>query len=253
MSDFWDWLVHLSDNLQSGILSLVESWWIYPSIWGVSFVDAIFPVVPSESVVIGASSAWQAVGQPILPLVFVAGALGAWCGDQTAYLIGTKVNIRHIKFFRRPKVLSALDWAEHSLETRGTLYIIAGRFIPMGRVAVNLSAGALRYPHRRFMGVDAIAATIWAAWGVLIGTAAASLLGDNLLLSISVGIAGGIVLGLVVDRVLSLFGVTAPDMPDVTAEEDAESQDGDRDNSDAEGSGGEDGVAEDRATRRDER
>lgn len=224
MNSIWDWLVHLSDHLQSGILSLVESWWIYPSIWGVSLVDAIFPVVPSESVVIGAASAWQSVGKPILPLVFIAAAFGAWCGDQTAYFIGTKVNIRHIRFFRRPKVLAALDWAEHALETRGTLYIIAGRFIPMGRVAVNLSAGALHYPHRRFMGVDAVAASIWAGWGILIGTAAASLLGDNLLLSIAVGITGGIVLGLLVDRVLSLFGLTAPSMPDLAEEIQAEDE-----------------------------
>lgn len=218
MSSLWDWIVHLSDHLESGILSLVESFWIYPSVFGVSLVDAVFPVVPSESVVIGSASAWQSVGQPILPLLFVVAAAGAWAGDQITYFIGTKVDIRTIRFFHRPKVIAALDWAEHSLQTRGTLYIIAGRFIPMGRVAVNLSAGALRYPRRRFMSVDAVAASIWAAWGILIGTVAASLLGDRLLLSIAVGIVGGIVLGLAVDRVLSLFGLTAPELPDLAVE-----------------------------------
>ena len=213
MSGIWDWLVHLSGNVEMGILDLVESLWIYPSVFAVSLIDAVIPVVPSESVIIGAASAWQSVGKPILPLLFLAGAAGAWCGDQTAYFIGTKVDVRHVKFFKRPKILAALDWAEHALEHRGTLYIIAARFIPMGRVAVNLSAGALRFPRRRFMAVDAVATSVWAAWGILIGTAAASLLGDNLLLSIAAGITGGIVLGFAVDKVMRLLGLSAPELP----------------------------------------
>ena len=218
MSDFWDWLVHLSSNVEHGILELVDSLWIYPSVFTVSLIDAVFPVVPSESVIIGAASAWQSVGQPILPLLFLAGATGAWCGDQTAYYIGTKVDIRHIKVFRRPRILAALDWAEHALESRGTLYLIAARFIPMGRVAVNLSAGALGFPRRRFMGIDAIAVTIWAGWGILVGTVAASLFEDNLLLSIAAGITGGVVLGFAVDKAMALAGLSAPELPPLAEE-----------------------------------
>ena len=215
MSSFWDWVVHLSANLESGILSLVESIWIYPSVFAVSLIDAVIPVVPSESVIIGSAAAWQSSGHPNLLFLFVAGAAGAWCGDQTAYFIGTRIDVRTIKVFRRPRVLAALDWAEHALERRGALYIIAARFIPMGRVAVNLTAGALRYPHRRFMAVDAVATSIWAGWGILIGTVAASLLGDNLLLSIAVGITGGVVLGFGVDKLMTLLGLAAPEMPDL--------------------------------------
>ncbi len=228
MHDFWDWLVHLSGTVEDGILELVDSLWIYPSVFAVSLIDAVFPVVPSESVIIGAASAWQSVGKPILPLLFLVGAAGAWCGDQIAYSIGTKVDIRHIKLFRRPKILAALDWAEHALETRGTLYIIAARFIPMGRVAVNLSAGALGFPRRRFMGVDAIAVTIWAGWGILIGTVAASLFQDNLLLSIAAGITGGVLLGFAVDKAMTLAGLSAPELPPLADEiaEDAPAEPG---------------------------
>ncbi len=218
MSTFWDWVTGLSAHLESGILALVESMWIYPSVFAVSLLDAVIPVFPSESVIIGSASAWQSIGHPNLFILFVMGAIGAWCGDQTAYFIGTRVDVRNIKVFRRPKVLAALDWAEHALEHRGALYIIAARFIPMGRVAVNLTAGALRYPRRRFMAVDAFATSIWAGWGILIGTVAASLLGDNLLLSIAVGITGGVLLGLAVDKVMTLLGLAAPEMPDLAGE-----------------------------------
>lgn len=218
MSTFWDWVTNLSAHLNSGILSLVESIWLYPSVFAVALLDAVIPVFPSESVVIGSASAWQSIGHPNLLFLFLVAAAGAWCGDQTAYFIGTRVDVRTIKFFRRPKVLAALDWAEHSLEHRGALYVIAARFIPMGRVAVNLTAGALRYPHRRFMAIDAVATSIWAAWGILIGTVAASLLGDNLLLSIAVGVTGGVILGFAVEKVMALFGLAAPEMPDLAGE-----------------------------------
>jgi len=218
MSGLWDWVIHLSDHVESGILALVESIWIFPSIFAVSLIDAVIPVVPSESVIIGSAAAWQSSGHPNLILLFVAGAAGAWCGDQTAYFIGTRIDVRTIKLFRRPRVLAALDWAEHALERRGALYIIAARFIPMGRVAVNLTAGALRYPHRRFMAVDAVATSIWAGWGILIGTVAASFLGDNLLLSIAVGITGGVALGFAVEKLMSFLGLAAPEMPDLADE-----------------------------------
>jgi membrane protein DedA with SNARE-associated domain len=222
MNGIWDWLVHLSSAVEEGILALVDSLWIYPSVFAVALIDAIFPVVPSESVIIGAASAWQSVGKPILPLLFLAGATGAWCGDQITYYIGTKVDVRHVKLFKRPKILAALDWAEHALEHRGTLYIIAARFIPMGRVAVNLSAGALGFPRRRFMGIDAVAVTIWAGWGILIGTVAASVFEDNLLLSIAAGITGGVVLGFAVDKLMSLLGLRAPELPPLSEEMDDE-------------------------------
>jgi len=220
VNDVWDWILHISGNLETGLLNLVDSWWIYPGIWAFALTDAVIPVVPSESVVILVSTTSQQVGQPLLPLIFVAAALGAWCGDQIAYLIGNKVDVRNLRVFRRPRVLAALDWAEHALERRGTLYIIAGRFIPMGRLAVNLSAGALRYPHRRFMGVAAIAAAVWASWSILIGTVASSLFGHdaNPLLPVVVGVVGGVVMGLAVDRVLRLFGLSAPELPDLADE-----------------------------------
>lgn len=218
MSDFWDWLLHLSDTIEAGILSLVESVWIYPAIYGVSLVDAVIPMVPSESVIIATASAWRSVGEPVLALVFLAGAAGAWSGDQIAYFVGTKVDVRRIRFFRKPRVLAALDFAEQSLEKRGTLYIIAARFIPMGRVAVNLSAGALRFPRKRFMAVDAMAAVIWAGWGILIGTVAASIFHGNVVVSVIAGIVGGVVLGLGIDYLMRLVGLTPPELPDLTGE-----------------------------------
>ena len=221
MSDtsFTDWILHFSSTVEEGVLALSESLWIYPGLFAVSLIDAIFPVVPSESVVIATSTASYQTGSPILVLIFLCAALGAWCGDQLAYLVGARFDVRRWKIFKRGRWLRTLDWAETQLERRGTTFIIAARFIPMGRVVVNLTAGALRYPHRRFMGVDAVAVTMWAAWSIALGTIAGAVLPeDNLLLSIIVGVVAGVVLGILVDRVLAWIGFQQPELPDLAGD-----------------------------------
>lgn len=215
MSEFWNWLIHFSSNVEDLVLAWSDSLWIYVGVFALSLIDAIFPVVPSESVVIATSVTAASQGTPLLIGIFLTAAAGAWCGDQLAYFIGTKIDVRKISLFKRDRWRKSLDWAEDHLETRGSTFIIAARFIPMGRVVVNLTAGALRYPHRRFMGVDAIAVTIWAAWGIGLGTVAASIFQDKLLLSIVVGIVGGTVLGVFVDKLLNLLGFGPPDLPDL--------------------------------------
>ena len=62
-----------------------------------------------------------------------------------------------------------MRWAERQLEERGGEIIIIARFIPGGRTAVTLSAGALEMRWRRFATFDAIAAVIWASYAALLG------------------------------------------------------------------------------------
>lgn len=225
MNGWWDSLTALVTDVEAYIIAFAETFWLYPGIFAVSLIDAIFPVVPSESVVIASSSAWSQLdngllelSNPMLPAIFLAAVAGAWCGDQLTYLIGSKIDVRRWRLFRSARGIATLNWAEHALEHRGTSFIIAARFIPMGRVAVNLSAGALRYPRRRFMVVDLIAVIIWAAWGVALGTFAGAIFHNNLLLSIVAGVVGGVLLGMLVDKIMERLGVAPPNLPDLAAE-----------------------------------
>lgn len=218
MSDLWDWMIHFGSKVEDLVLTWGESLWVYPGIFMLSLIDGVFPLVPSESVVIATSVTAASEGSPLLIGIFVAAAGGAWCGDQITYLIGTKIDVRKIALFKRERWRRSLDWAETKLESRGSMFIIAARFIPMGRVVVNLTAGALHYPHRRFMAIDALAVTIWAAWGILLGTVAASIFEGKLLLSIAVGIVGGTVLGIFVDKLLSKLGFGTAALPDLAGQ-----------------------------------
>jgi membrane-associated protein len=220
--NLWDWVVHFTSNVEEAILDAAESLWIYFWLFAMSLIDGFFPVVPSETIVIATSTAWKQTGSPLLPLIWISAAAGAWCGDQVSYYLGSKIHIRSFRMFRGPKGQRTLDWAEHALKHRGAAFIIAARFIPFGRVAVNLSAGALGFNRVRFMIIDAIAVSIWATYGVVIGVFAGSLFDNNLLISILVGVAGGIAFGYLVDRILAKFGVKVPDADEAPAVESPE-------------------------------
>ena len=98
----------------------------------------------------------------------------------------------------------AFAWAGAALDRRGAGLILGARFIPVGRVAVNLSAGALRYPWRRFALLTVAAGLCWSAYSIAVGLLAGAWLKDQPLLSAVFGIVLALAIGLVVDRVVAL-------------------------------------------------
>ncbi len=189
--------------MQQWALALVGSPWVFAVLYAFAVVDGFFPPIPSETVVIALASLWASRGSPPLLPVIVLAAAGAFTGDQVAYAIGTRVKVRSLRIFARPRAQQALDWAERSLATRGASFIIAARYIPVGRVAVNMTAGALRYRRRRFVGITALAAITWALYSSAIGIVSGAVLKAHPVIGLLVGVAGGLVIGVVVDWVLS--------------------------------------------------
>ncbi|HWQ23811.1 MAG TPA: DedA family protein [Gaiellaceae bacterium] len=146
------------------------TWWSYFVIGGVALVDAFFPLVPSETVlVIGGNLASS--GDLLLPVVIVAGAAGAVAGDNVSYGLGTWLGEHTIKrWFRSEKSHRRLEWAERTLAERGAYIIVIARFIPGGRTAVTFSAGYVHaLPWRRFIVYDLVAGAIWGTYGGLLG------------------------------------------------------------------------------------
>ncbi|WP_435738784.1 DedA family protein [Cellulosimicrobium sp. PMB13] len=190
------------ENLEAWILALAASGWIYPALLGFATIDGFFPPIPSESVVITLAVSAHATGSPNLLLVLLIAAVGAWTGDQIAFSLGRVVGTDRIAFLRTARGRKAVAWAERALAHRGASFILAARYIPVGRVAVNMTAGAVGYPRRRFMAFSAIAAVTWAIYSVLIGLVAAQWLGHEPLLAMVVGVVIGIAAGFVIDRIL---------------------------------------------------
>lgn len=143
--------------------------WAYAVVLLLAVIDAVLPVVPSETAVITAGVV-AASGHLSLPLVIALASAGAFTGDNLAYGLGRRYGKRLTdRFFRGDKSRQRIEWASVQLDKRGAELIAVGRFIPGGRTAVTLTAGLTRFPWRRFAAFDAIAAIIWAGYAALLG------------------------------------------------------------------------------------
>jgi membrane protein DedA with SNARE-associated domain len=145
------------------------SGWAYGVVVVLALLDAVLPVVPSETSVITAGVV-AAAGRLSLPLIVASAAAGAVAGDNLAYLIGWRFgDAATRRFFRTEKGRGRIAWARRQLRQRGGQLILVGRFIPGGRTVVTLTAGMLRFRWRRFLTFDAAAALAWALYAALLG------------------------------------------------------------------------------------
>ncbi len=136
-------------------------------------LDAVIPVLPSESVIIALGVATAGSADPRIALLVACSALGAFLGDNLSYLLGRRFGPRvERRFFRgekgarRPRRRA---WAERSLQRFGMQLIVVCRFFPGGRTAVTLCCGIVGYPRRRFVVATAAAGLIWASYSFFIG------------------------------------------------------------------------------------
>lgn len=195
----------LLDNIEAWILSMSGALWIYPALFTVTVIDGFFPPIPSESVVITLTVAAQTSGTTWLPGVLIAAILGAWCGDQIAFSIGRRVGTDRVRFLQGRRGKAAVRWARRSLSRRGAAFIIAARYVPVGRIAVNMTAGAVGYSRRRFMEYSAVAAVLWGSYALAMGLVASVWLHEQPLLAMVVGVVLGVVVGLLIERLVHVF------------------------------------------------
>jgi membrane-associated protein len=158
ITDLTDWLDRTSGHK-----------WFLLVILVIALLDSVIPVVPSETcVIIGGVAA--GLGTQNLLAVIAAGAIGAFIGDNCAYMIG----LRASDWFRRraerkPKFARKLAWAQLQILERGGLLLITARFIPGGRTVLTLSCGITRQRRWWFVRWVALATTIWASYSALLG------------------------------------------------------------------------------------
>ncbi len=133
-------------------------------------LDAVLPVLPSETAVIALGVATAGSADPRIALLIACAAAGAFLGDNVCYLLGRRFGPwAERRFFAAGKGAARRAWAERSLRRFGMPLIIVCRFIPGGRTAVTLSCGLIGYSRRRFIIATAIAGTIWAVYCFFLG------------------------------------------------------------------------------------
>jgi membrane-associated protein len=158
ISDFTDWLDEFSSN-----------WWFLLIIFAVALLDSVLPIVPGETTVIAGGVAAGA-GNQNLALVILAGASGAFLGDNLAYSIGHRFEPRVRAWSeRKPSRAIRLESAGNQIKKRGGLLLITARFIPGGRTILTVSSGITAQPRLWFAAWVAVAGTIWATYAAGLG------------------------------------------------------------------------------------
>lgn len=185
------------------ILAAAGSPWVLLVVLLCTIIDSVIPPVPSESLIVGLAAISVTTGEPSLWLLGAVAVTGAVIGDNIAYEIGRRVGTQRFAWMRRPAVVRAMDWAGAALERRVSSAMLAGRFVPVGRIAINMTAGATGIPRRVFRPLSVLAGGTWALYSVAIGSVAGNWVSDNPLLGAVIAIAIGVVVGFVIDAVMT--------------------------------------------------
>ena len=192
-----DWVL---DSLDA----LAGSPWAYALILAVAAVDAFLPVVPSEATVVTAG-VFAAVGDLSLALVIAAAAGGALTGDTASYAGGRLLSGRIGPWLERtPARQRRTERARRLLDRRGAFVVLGARFVPGGRTAVTLTAGAIRFRFLRFGVYAVVAAGLWATYAGLVGYLGGRAFAEQPLVAVGAALGGVALVALLVEAVRRL-------------------------------------------------
>ena len=151
-----------SGDLAAWFAEVPEQWAYVLCLLFVWF-DAVIPIFPGETT-LSAASTLAAGGSLNLWVIMLAGGLGAIFGDTSLFWIARKGSAKmqpHLdKALENPKVRAAWE----SLDRSPGLLIVAGRYVPGMRFAVNASMGLSHMPYRRFLPWSILGAVLWSVY-----------------------------------------------------------------------------------------
>jgi membrane protein DedA with SNARE-associated domain len=142
--------------------------WAPPIVFALAFGESlafISLLIPAWGALVAIGALLGSSGISFWP-VWVAGSLGAACGDWLSYWIGLKLeySVQHIwPLSRHPDLIPR---GERFMEKWGIPGIFIGRFFGPLRASVPLIAGIFEMPYWRFQLANFTSAFVWA--GVLL-------------------------------------------------------------------------------------
>lgn len=143
---------------------------LYVAVAVAAALDALLPVIPSETILISAAVLSARPGGPSVWLLVVAGSAGAIAGDNAMYGLGRGLGERAVRRLAGgPRAAERVRWAASAIRRHGPILVIAARYVPGGRTVVTLAAGTLGMPWRRFIAADIVAGVSWAVYACLLG------------------------------------------------------------------------------------
>lgn len=189
--------------MDDALTALAGSAAALPALFVLVLADAFLVIIPGEVAVTAIAALSASTGQPWLIAVIGVAAAGALAGDLACFAIGRRTGLERWRWMRHPRVARSFSWAGRRLAQRSGTVLFTARFIPFARLAVNLTAGAVRMPISRYLPLAASAAALWALYQCVIGTAIARLLPGPPAVTVIAAVASALALGAVIDLLVS--------------------------------------------------
>ncbi|HET6297730.1 MAG TPA: DedA family protein [Kribbella sp.] len=182
------------------LLSLaMASHWLLLILFVAAAVDAVFPVIPSEGLVITAGMA-AAAGHQNLLLVIVLAMLGSVIGETACYFLGRGSGPALRRWMRRRDARQRMyEKVSNALHTRGGLILMTVRYIPGARMVATLTAGATAYSFRKFLVFTVAGVTIAYTYVALLGYVGGDAFAHDSLKALAFSLSLAAVIGLAVE------------------------------------------------------
>jgi membrane-associated protein len=129
------------DQVSDFVLASAAFPWIYALVFAWVLIDAFFPPVPSDVVVVGLTALSISAGVPNKWALALVAALGAIAGDNISYEIGRRIGVQRWRWMKGPRAERAIGSARTSLQRRPVVLMLTARYVAIGRVAVTMVAG----------------------------------------------------------------------------------------------------------------
>jgi membrane-associated protein len=166
---------------------LLQTGWLLPALALLVALDAPFPVLPSEPLLMTASAV--AIGAQDVPMamgLLAAAFAGSVAGDHLMFVLG-----RTSRRLARPGASRVARWVRRNIAHRPAVTIVGARFVPAGRLVSTTAAGRYGLTLRRFLPCSVVSSAIWVAYVMGVGLLLGPLTGGDPLRALVAGITIG--------------------------------------------------------------
>ena len=152
--------------------------WAAPIVFALCFAESlafISLLVPAWAALVAIGTLIAAGGLNFWP-IWVAGSIGAACGDWLSYWIGKKLEYRVYHMWPLTKHPNLIPMGERFVKNWGAAAVVIGRFSGPLRASVPLVAGIFEMPYWRFQFANFTSAIVWAAVLLTLGDGVATVI-----------------------------------------------------------------------------
>lgn len=177
------------------VLTAADSLWVYPLGALLVALSAFLPPVPSTSIYVALGALSINHSLPNGFLLAVSMLAGAVAGDLAVFELVRRRDIANWRMFNRQGPRKALEASRARMTDNALSWVLTSRFVPLGRLTMNVACAAVPVPFRTFTAYSVAASLLWSAYSVGIGALSGLVPGLSTEWAVLVAIAASLLLG----------------------------------------------------------